>query len=98
MPRQVIYSLASRSGSLEKKEDIVKNYNGQPKQELLRLIRLEFPLAEDDKRHPNLAAHAINFLKRAREHLKSNLCVPSAVEKQALQNLVTQLHALVEKL
>ena len=98
IPRQVIYSLASRSGALEKKEEIVKNYNGQPKQELLQLIRLEFPLSEDDKRHPNLAAHAISFLKRAREQLKNNLCVPSTTEKQTLQNLVAQVQSLIEKL
>ena len=98
MPRQVIYSLASRVGSLEKKETIVKNYNGQPKQELLNLIRLEFPLAEEDKRLPNLAAHAVSFLKRARESLKNPLCVPSSNEKQSLHNLVSQLHALIEKL
>jgi hypothetical protein len=97
MPRQVIYSLASRSGAVEKKEEIVKNYNGQPKQELLNLIRIQFPLDEDDKRHPNLAAHAIAFLKRARETLKNPLCVPSAVEKQTLMNLSAQLHDLIEK-
>src|SRR3989344_4313281 len=66
MPRRVIYSLASRAGSLDKKEHIVKTYKGQPKQELLHLIRLEFPLAEEDKRLPNLASHAIGFLKRAK--------------------------------
>jgi hypothetical protein len=98
MPRQVIYSLASRAGAIEKKEEVVKNYNGQPKKELLNLIRLEFPLSEDDKRHPNLSAHAISFLKRARETLKNPLCVPSAVEKQSLHNLVSQLHSLIEKL
>lgn len=97
MPRQVIYSLASRDGELERKENIIKNYNGQPKQELLNLIRIEFPLNEDDKRHPNLASHAISFLKRAKERLKNPLCVPSAVEKQILKNLVAQLQALVEK-
>ena len=97
MPRQVIYSLASRSGSFEKKEEIVKNYNGQPKQELLNLIRMEFPLSDEDKRLPNLAAHAISFLKRARETLKNPLCVPSAEEKRTLQHLSAQLQALIEK-
>jgi hypothetical protein len=97
MPRQAVYSLASRQGPMEKKEAIVRNYNGQAKQELLTLIRLEFPLSEDDKRHPNYASHAISFLKRAREMVKNPLCVPSDVEKKQLQHLLTQVQALLEK-
>ena len=91
MPRQVVYTLASRSGSLERKEAIIKNYCGQPKQELLGLIRVEFPLAEDDKRLPNLASYAIQFLKRARETLKNNLCVPSEEETRQIKALLTQI-------
>jgi hypothetical protein len=98
MPRQVIYSLASRAGPLEKKESIIQNYHGQPKQELLQLIRSEFPLAEEDKRSLNLSAHAIAFLRRAKEHLKNSLCVPSESEKETLRTLLRQLQALVEKL
>jgi len=97
MPRQVIYSLASRSGPLERKEELIKSYNGQSKQDLLKLIRHEFPLAEDDKRLPNLAAHAILLLKRVREMLKNPLCVPSAAEKKMLEQLSAQIHSLVEK-
>ncbi len=97
MPRQAVYSLASRQGSMEKKEAIIRNYNGQAKQELLQLIRIEFPLAEEDKRHPNYAAHAISFLKRAREMMKNSLCVPSEEEKKQLKTLLTQVTTLLEK-
>ncbi len=97
MPRQAVYSLASRSGPIDKKEMIVKNYSGQPKQELLSLIRLEFPLPEDDKRLPDFAAHAISFLKRAREMLKNPLSNPDGSEKQQIRNLLAQLQGLVEK-
>jgi hypothetical protein len=97
MPRQAVYSLASRLGPMEKKETIVRNYNGQAKQELLQLIRIEFPLADEDKRHPNFASHAIVFLKRAREMMKNSLCVPSEEEKKQLQTLLVQISALVEK-
>ena len=97
MPRQAVYSLASRQGTVEKKEAIVRNYNGQAKQELLQLIRIEFPLAEDDKRHPNFAEHAIAFLRRAKDMVKNPLCVPSEGEKKMLQTLLTQVTALLEK-
>ncbi|HSX13209.1 MAG TPA: CT583 family protein [Chlamydiales bacterium] len=97
MPRQVIYTLASRNGDTTKKEEIVKNYSGQTKQELLALIRTEFPLNEFDKRLPNLAAQSITFMKKARELLKKPLCVPSEAEKMILQKLIAQLHFLIQK-
>ncbi len=97
MPRQVVYSLASRAGAYEKKEQIVRNYTGQPKQELLHLIRLEFPLAEDDKRLPHFSAHAVQFLKKAREMLKNPLCFVSDEEKKQLRHLVAQLQVLIDK-
>lgn len=97
MPRQVVYSLASRTGPHERKEQIVRNYVGQPKHELLQLIRIEFPLAEDDKRAPHFSAHAVQFLKKAREMLKNPLCQVNEEEKRQLRNLLAQLHVLVEK-
>lgn len=97
MPRQVIYSLASRSGAFSKKEQIIQNYNGETKQELLSIIREEFPLEDSDKRLPNMAAHAISFLKKAREMLKKRTCVPSEAEKRNLRGLIAELHHLVEK-
>ncbi len=97
MPRQAIYSLASRSGSLEKKQDLVRRYSGQPKKEFLQIIREEFPLSEDDKRLPHFSSHAINFLKRAREMMKNPLCAISQEEKQQIQLLLVQIRALVDK-
>ncbi len=96
MPRQVVYSLASRSGEYEKKEAIVKAYSGQPKQELLKLIRLEFPLPEDDKRLPHFSAHAISFLKRARDLLKNPLCTTREEEKRQIRNLLSQIQVMIE--
>jgi hypothetical protein len=58
---------------------------------------LEFPLSEDDKRHPNFAAHALSFLKRARDMMKNSLCVPSEEEKKQLRTILIQLNALLEK-
>ena len=97
MPRQAVYSLASRSGALDRKEAIVKSYCGQAKQELLKLIRIEFPLAEDDKRLPHLALHAVSFLKRARDTLKNPLCNIEEDEKQKIRHLLAQLQQLIAK-
>lgn len=97
MPRQAVYSLASRAGPMEKKEAIVQNYEGQAKDELLKLIRLEFPLPEDDKRLPHFAHSAIQLLKRAKEQLKNPHCSPTNDEKKKLQNLLSQIQTLIEK-
>jgi hypothetical protein len=97
MPRQAVYSLASRAGSFEKKESIVKNYTGQPKDELLKLIRLEFPLQEDDKRLPNFTHNAILFLKRARDMVKNPNCTPREEDKRQIRNLINQIQSLLDK-
>jgi hypothetical protein len=97
MPRQIVYSLASRLGPLDKKEEVVKNYRGQSKKEFLDLIRIQFPLAEEDKRVPHFASQAIGFLKKAREALKQPLCSLQDEEQKQLYRLLMQLKALIER-
>jgi len=91
MPRQAIYTLASRSGELEKKEDIVKNYKGQPKQELLSIIRKLFPLCEKDRRQPNLAEQAIISLKRINSLITHSLFAPNNEQKDEISKILDQL-------
>jgi uncharacterized protein (DUF433 family) len=97
MPRQAVYTLASRAGDFEKKEQIVKNYTGQPKDELLKLIRFEFPLQEEDKRQPNFTQHALQFLKKARDMVKNPNCSPREEEKRQIRTLLTQIQSLLDK-
>lgn len=97
MPRQAVYSLASRSGNFEQKEEIVKNYKGQPKDELLKLIRSTFPLAEDDKRLPQFTQNAILHLKRARDLLKNRHCKVREEDRRAIRGLIQQITSLLDK-
>lgn len=64
MPRQAIYTLASREGELKEKHKIVKQYSGESKNELLRLIREQFPLSDQDQRRRKQGEQAIQLLKR----------------------------------
>lgn len=64
MPRQAIYALASREGAIEKKQELIQNYKGETKNELLETIREIFPLRVKDKRRQNKAETAIFNLKR----------------------------------
>jgi len=91
MPRQAIYTLASRSGDLVKKQDIVKNYKGQPKQELLSIIRKLFPLSEEDKRQPNLAEQAIVSLKKVHSLLTHHLFSPNNKQKDEISKILDEL-------
>ena len=96
MPRQAVYTLASRNGDLERKQEIVHNYAGQPKQELLKMIRQMFPLAEDDGRMPNFGGHGLTFLKRAKEMFKNSHCRLTPEEKTKAQQLIDQIRVLIE--
>lgn len=53
MPRQAIYTLASRNGRLDEKLELLENYQGESKQEMLEKIRLRFPLNKLDRRQKN---------------------------------------------
>ncbi len=97
MPRQAIYTLASRNGAPEQKEAIIRNYQGQGKQELLQLIREEFPLAEDDKRLANFSSHAIAFLKRTLTSLKNPHCSITDSDKKQMNALIDQIQSFIKK-
>lgn len=97
MPRQAVYTLASRSGPLEKKEEIIKNYQGEPKENLLSLIRQTFPLPKDDKRTQDHAAYAITALNRLYQFLARSKLSPSAKQKKALQNILKSIEDLIDE-
>lgn len=84
MPRQAIYTLASRAGEQQRKQLIVKEYNGETKQEILQKIRKEFPLDRDDKRLPNIANQAISSLKRMKDLVEHDLFSPSESQKETI--------------
>jgi hypothetical protein len=71
MPRQAVYTLASREGELSQKEEIVRNYKGETKQAMLTLIRSVFPLQEGDLRKEDLATAALKQLQQVQNSLKN---------------------------
>jgi len=91
MPRQAIYTLASRSGDLEKKQDFIKNYQGQPKQELLSIIRKLFPLSAKDKRQPNLADQFISSLKKLNLLILHPLFKPTKDQENIINKLISKI-------
>lgn len=98
MPRQAIYTLASREGPLEKKQKIVENYQGgQTKAELLSVIRQTFPLGEQDKRQQNIGESAISTLKRLYRELKQHPYRFTSTQKEAMVTLLEGIQQIVNK-
>ncbi len=95
MPRQAVYSLAARTGEKEKKEEIIQNYQGQTKQELLLLIRETFPLAKEDRRNQNLPRFMIHQLSRLHLLVQSRRFHPSSEQKKEIKRLLKLLDAEV---
>ncbi len=96
MPRQAVYTLASRAGELERKEKIVQKYKGETKQEILQIIRKEFPLDRDDKRLPNLANQSIVSLKRLGDLVSHDLFDPTESQLKILLQLLKEIAAEVK--
>lgn len=97
MPKQAIYTLASREGEADKKEKIIENYHGEPKHILIEEIRKLFPLAKRDKRKSKLTKNAISQLQKLQERIQAGNFAPSQNERNELNRLLTQLMSLVNQ-
>lgn len=96
MPKQAIYTLASREGALEEKQQIVENYQGESKKELIQIIRDTFPLSEKDKRTKSIGIGLINTFEKARQSLRANLKHLSDKQKNTLKNLLKEILELLD--
>jgi hypothetical protein len=97
MPRQAIYTLASREGPLEQKRQIVEKYKGETKTEVLNLIRETFPLGEGDRRKENIGDGAIRSLVRLLAKVRNSRTVISKAQKTEIFGLIDELHERVEQ-
>ena len=89
MPRQAIYTLASRPGEKDEKEKIVESYQGETKQEILLVIRKVFPLPEEDKRNPIVALQVINLLRKSVSLTTSKNYKPTEEDKKNIKKLLS---------
>ncbi|AAF39668.1 Virulence plasmid protein pGP6-D-related protein [Chlamydia muridarum str. Nigg] len=97
LPRQAVYTLAAREGTQEKKEAIIRNYQGETKGELLEIIRKEFPLLPTDRRHTPLSQKAFTLLAKGTKLLRQCTDV-SHEELIALEKLIKKLQKVTTNL
>lgn len=95
MPRQAVYTLASREGPYEKKLEVVENYKGETKEFLLGQIRTLFPLEEKDRRGQNLFETTKNALEKARFALAKAKSL-SSKEKDELKEELLHLKNFID--
>lgn len=95
MPRQAVYVLASRSGSLEQKKTIVENYQGETKTEMLTLIRQVFPLDKKDKRKQKIDKTVIHGLQQIYQYLKEAPSQLTTAQKHHALALLKQIKQLI---
>ena len=95
MPRQAVYTLASREAPIEKKQKFVESYNGETKAELLIKIRELFPLEEADKRAQNFGETTIQHLKKLSSVLERKNVSISRSQKAIIYDLLDNLREIV---
>ena len=93
MPKQAIYTLASREGNIDKKQEVVDSYQGESKKEVLDKIRTIFPLAKKDKRQNNPAIDVIKALDGISKLCKSRGYKASDDERKLINALLSELKA-----
>jgi hypothetical protein len=94
MPRQAIYTLATRAGDLSQKQAIVKEYQGESKAELLHLIRETFPLEKSDKRQQKAGDGIVQSLQRLSRQMQ--ITELNLQQKKAIRALLQNLQKLVQ--
>ncbi|MEX1013507.1 MAG: CT583 family protein [Waddliaceae bacterium] len=96
MPRQAIYTLASRPGSLSIKQKIVESYSGETKAEMLSQIREAFPLSEEDGRKKPIGEEVATTLERLCNKLQKRKAVITKAKKRDIFALIEELEELVD--
>lgn len=96
IPRQAVYTLASRDVDLEQKLSFIRSYKGQTKQELLEMIRCSFPLNDRDRRQGTpRALRAARSLFTALGEADAQV-LTEAQAKEALTLLLQAQHFLAQ--
>lgn len=97
MPRQAIYTLASREGPMKMKEDIIKNYQGESKSQLLSLIREAFPLEDDDKRRQNIVESLIQNIRKTYQILTNRRLKLTKPQRRAMNSAIDDIYELINE-
>ena len=97
MPRQVVYTLASREGDEEKKIEIIEKYHNETKEELLSKIRESFPLPKTDKRSGTSSEKLLKSLQSLLKTAARPSFTPSIEQKSQIETLLEEIRVELAK-
>ena len=97
MPKQAIYTLASREGPIEQKQHIIQSFRGETKKELLTLIRDTFPLNEGDKRKQNQVETLLGTLTKTHQTLLQEQKRLKSSEKKEILEILQSMELLLKE-
>jgi hypothetical protein len=97
MPKQAVYTLASRAGDSKKKVEIIQTYKGEPKHLILAKIRNLFPIASHDRRKQKFSEHMILSLARLLEQTDLKDWRPTKTEKNKIEILLKALQKRIKE-
>ncbi len=97
IPRQAVYTLASRSGDWDHKMKIIENYAGQTKAAFIEEIREALPIPPEDKRRSNHGKKVVKLLSSALAELKKKSTLKSLTDEQK-KEIVFLAAAVSEKI
>lgn len=95
MPRQAVYTLASRNAPLEKKQQVVEGYRGETKTVLLESIRKLFPLEKSDNRRENFGEKVLHSLDKVISLLEHPEAAYSEPDKEMIEEKIKKLQSLL---
>jgi len=98
MPKQVIYTLATRNASYEKKKQFIQEYEGQTRDELIGKMRTNFALDEKDKRRAVTPQEKyVQRLEQLLQTAKKRSFSPSIEDKKTISLLLDQIRLVLLK-
>lgn len=95
LPRQAIYTLASRDVPLSMKEKAIKTFANKTKQEILKCIRELFPIPAQDKRNVDTYLNICNSLQKVYPLLRNTKLTKE--QKTNLKRIFDTLYPLLER-
>ena len=98
MPKQAIYTLASRDGPIEQKIALIQEYTGESKQEMLLKIRTSFPLSKKDKRGSHFPTKVLKNLSDLKSLFTFDQASFSKDEKKEALSLLSDVKRLISSL
>ena len=97
IPKQVVYSLATRDIIKEAKEQFILEYKGETKSQLLAKLRDLFPLEHDDGRKQKTTDTVFDKLKKLDSLIKRQSFKPTKKEVVAIEEALFLLKELIQK-